>query len=317
LKNSSRTRNRSDDDEVVARANDTHFGLTGSKWGRDRERVLRIAERLEIGTVSHGRSSRYGWRGRRAGAHFRIRKFGRMDFGSRRTEEDSERLVVTPLRETVANAIRRWIFLGTLRPGQVLTQDEVAQRLGISRMPVREAFQLLARDGLLAIEAHRRAVVRALDGDEVIDHYEVRALIESEAAALAARSPDAAEGITAAHALGVGAARAGDAAAYRMATESFHRAIWASAHRPRLHSLAEQLWTGLPPHLPELLPEQLAGSVDEHTALLRAIVAGNAVAARKLMKTHILNSMHRFLSRYQDDARAKAPLAPAPPRRKR
>jgi len=253
----------------------------------------------------------------RAGAHFKIRKIGRMDFGSRRAEEESERLVVTPLRETVANSIRRWIFLGTLRPGQVLTQDEVAQRLGISRMPVREAFQLLARDGLLAIEAHRRAVVRALDTDEVIDHYEVRALIEAEAAALAARSPDAAAAVAAAHKLGAGAAQAGDATAYRTATESFHRAIWESANRPRLRTLAEQLWTGLPPHLPELLPEQLAGSVEEHSALLRAIVAGNAVSARKLMKTHILNSMQRFLSRYQDGAGSEAPAAGAPPRRKR
>ncbi len=226
-------------------------------------------------------------------------------------------MVVTSLRETVANSIRRWIFLGTLRPGQVLTQDEVAQRLGVSRMPVREAFQLLARDGLLAIEAHRRAVVRTLDADGVIDHYEVRALIESEAAALAARSPDAAAAVAAAHELGATAARAGDATAYRTATESFHRTIWASAHRPRLSTLAEQLWTGLPPHLPELLPEQLAGSVEEHTALLHAIAAGNAVAARKLMKTHILNSMHRFLSRYQHDTGSQAPVAPAPPRRRR
>ncbi len=221
----------------------------------------------------------------------------------------SERLVVIPLRESVANSIRRWIFLGVLRPGQILTQDEVAQRLGISRMPVREAFQVLAKEGLLLIEAHRRAVVRSLGRDELIDHYEVRALIESEAAALVARRADGCASIAAAHERGVAATRAGDPGAYREATEAFHRAIWVGSDRPRLCSIAEQLWTGLPPHLPEMLPEQLAGSVDEHARLLGAIQSRNAPAARKIMKQHILNSMQRFLSRYQ----AEAPAAPAQP----
>ena len=219
----------------------------------------------------------------------------------------SERLVLIPLRENVANSIRRWIFLGVLRPGQVLTQEEVAQRLGTSRMPVREAFQILAKEGLLLIEAHRRAVVRSLSREELIDHYEVRALIEGEAAALVARRPDACVGIVAAHARGIAAVSAGDASAYREATEAFHRAIWVSSERPRLCSIAEQLWTGLPPHLPQMLPEQLAGSVDEHARLLGAIQSGSAPTARKLMKQHILNSMQRFLSRYQ----AEAPGGPA------
>lgn len=218
-----------------------------------------------------------------------------------------ERLIVVPLRESAASAIRRWIFQGVLRPGQILTQEEVAQRLGISRMPVREAFHVLAKEGLLLIETHRRAVVRSLGRDEFIDHYEVRALVESEAAALVARRADGCASIAAAHERGVAASRAGDPSAYREATEAFHRAIWVSSDRPRLCSIAEQLWTGLPPHLPEMLPEQLAGSVDEHARLLGAIRSGSAPAARKLMKQHILNSMQRFLSRYQ----AEAPAAPA------
>jgi DNA-binding GntR family transcriptional regulator len=228
-----------------------------------------------------------------------------MDAGSKNAEQ-SERLVLTPLRENVANAIRRWIFLGVLRPGQILTQEDVASRLGISRMPVREAFQVLAHEGLLVIEAHRRAVVRTLTRDEVIDHYEVRALIEAEAAALVARRPDERASIVAAHERGIAAARAGDPGTYRNATEAFHRAIWIASDRPRLCSIAEQLWTGLPPHLPEMLPEQLAGSIDEHTRLLGAIVSGSAATARRLMKAHILNSMQRFLSRYQAEAEAES-----------
>lgn len=219
----------------------------------------------------------------------------------------SERIVLTPLREHVANAIRKWIFLGVLQPGQVLRQEEAARRLGISRMPVREAIQLLAQEGLLVIEAHRGAVVRALSRDEVIDHYEVRALVESEAAALVARNPGAAVSIVAAHDRGLAASSRGDAAAYSESTAAFHRAVWAASGRPRLCSIAEQLWTGLPPHLPQLLPEQLAGSIEEHTQLLAAIASGSAASARKAMRAHILNSMQRFLSRYQGEAEAAEP----------
>ncbi len=229
-----------------------------------------------------------------------------MDTGSTPSSV-SERIVLTPVREHVANSIRKWIFLGVFQPGQVLRQEEVARRLGISRMPVREAFQLLAQEGLLVIEAHRGAVVRALNRDDVIDHYEVRALVESEAAALVARNPGAADGIAAAHERGLAASSRGDAAAYSESTASFHRAVWAASGRPRLRSIAEQLWTGLPPHLPQLLPEQLAGSIEEHTRLLAAIASGNAAGARRAMTAHILNSMQRFLSRYQGEAAACEP----------
>jgi DNA-binding GntR family transcriptional regulator len=226
-----------------------------------------------------------------------------MDTGSTPSSV-SERIVLTPLREHVANSIRKWIFLGVLQPGQVLRQEEVAQRLGISRMPVREAFQLLAQEGLLVIEAHRGAVVRALNRGDVIDHYEVRALVESEAAALVASNPGAAVSVAEAHERGLAASSRGDAAAYSEATAAFHRAVWSASGRPRLCSIAEQLWTGLPPHLPQLLPEQLAGSIEEHTQLLAAIATGSAARARKAMRAHILNSMQRFLSRYQGEAAA-------------
>ncbi|WP_052947577.1 GntR family transcriptional regulator [Aneurinibacillus tyrosinisolvens] len=71
-----------------------------------------------------------------------------------------EPIIIQPAREKVAAILRKAIFLGELKPGEVLSQEEMASKLGISRMPVREAFQMLERDGLLVLQNRRGAVVR-------------------------------------------------------------------------------------------------------------------------------------------------------------
>jgi DNA-binding GntR family transcriptional regulator len=69
--------------------------------------------------------------------------------------------------------LRRLIFDGELRPGARVPQDEVARRLGISRIPVREALIALEHEGWVTIEMHRGAFVNALDEPAVRDHYEL------------------------------------------------------------------------------------------------------------------------------------------------
>lgn len=79
--------------------------------------------------------------------------------------------------EGAALHIRRLIFDGTLRPGDRVPQDEIAQTLGLSRIPIREALIALEREGWVTIELHRGAFVNALDEPAVRDHYDLFALI--------------------------------------------------------------------------------------------------------------------------------------------
>jgi DNA-binding GntR family transcriptional regulator len=84
--------------------------------------------------------------------------------------------------EQAALYIRRLIFDGELRPGMRVPQDQIAQRLGISRIPVREALITLQGEGWVTIELHRGAFINALDHDWVHDHYELYGILYGFAA---------------------------------------------------------------------------------------------------------------------------------------
>jgi DNA-binding GntR family transcriptional regulator len=83
--------------------------------------------------------------------------------------------------------IRRLMFDGDLRPGTRVPQDEIAQALGVSRIPVREALIALEREGWVTIELHRGAFINALDERSVRDHYELYGLVYGFAAKRALR----------------------------------------------------------------------------------------------------------------------------------
>jgi DNA-binding GntR family transcriptional regulator len=86
----------------------------------------------------------------------------------------------------VQDELRSAILEGALAPGERLRAEAVAERLGTSRTPVREALLMLEREGLVVVEPHRGAVVRAFDAADLLDLYEVRALVEPHAALRAA-----------------------------------------------------------------------------------------------------------------------------------
>jgi DNA-binding GntR family transcriptional regulator len=97
------------------------------------------------------------------------------------------------LSDKVEAALREQIVSGEREPGVRLNEVEIAAELAVSRGPVREAMQRLARDGLVRIESHRGAFVRSLDAGEVRALFEVRVALECRAAALAAERAGADE----------------------------------------------------------------------------------------------------------------------------
>ena len=96
-----------------------------------------------------------------------------------------------PLRTAaVLDAIKRAILAGELRPGQGLVEAELAQRLGVSKTPVREALKTLAGAGLVTMSPYRGATVRAIDADTARSIYDMRLLLEPEAVLRAAGDAD-------------------------------------------------------------------------------------------------------------------------------
>ena len=97
------------------------------------------------------------------------------------------------VREAAYTHLRGSILAGSLPPGARISEPGLAEQLGISRTPVREALQRLSQEGLVELLPGKGARVRILSADEAREVYEVRALLEAEAAALATQNASAAE----------------------------------------------------------------------------------------------------------------------------
>ncbi|WP_406446309.1 GntR family transcriptional regulator [Streptomyces sp. NBC_01613] len=90
------------------------------------------------------------------------------------------------IRERVLASLRQEIIAGSLRPGDRLVERELADRLGVSRVPVREAIRALVAEGFVHFETPRRTVVRRLTPNDVRELFELREALEVYAAGLAA-----------------------------------------------------------------------------------------------------------------------------------
>src|SRR3954452_19457769 len=140
----------------------------------------------------------------------------------------------------VRDLLEEAILGGELKPGERLRAEALAQRFGTSRTPIREALLQLEGQGLVEVEPNRGAVVRTFDRDDVLDLYEVRALLEPAAAARAARRISEAD-VARLEAL------CEDAPVDQqiLDNEVFHRVILEAAGSPRLE-VAMRAASGIP-----------------------------------------------------------------------
>ena len=95
-------------------------------------------------------------------------------------------LEIMPMRVRLAAILRKSILSGELKNGQELSLTELAEQFNVSRTPVREAFQILEQEGLLQLRMNRGAIVKGIDAKFIQDHFDMRILLEGEAAFRAA-----------------------------------------------------------------------------------------------------------------------------------
>lgn len=177
--------------------------------------------------------------------------------------------------EQAAMYIRRLIFDGVLREGDRVPQDAIAEQLGLSRVPVREALLSLEREGWITIKPHRGAFIGALDENVVRDHYELYGHVYSFAARRAAqrRSPELLQQLAD---LQKEIAATDDATAAWRLNLAFHSTIVDMARSPRLQSVLRAMAGIVPGNFFALVP----GSIDVEkrgtAAILRAITDGDA-----------------------------------------
>lgn len=90
------------------------------------------------------------------------------------------------LSEDIAESIKTAIIKGKFKPGEKISEGDLAESMGISRTPLREAFRKLENEGFIRIIPRKGAVVAALDAEEAINLYEIKSTLEGLAARLAA-----------------------------------------------------------------------------------------------------------------------------------
>ena len=193
-------------------------------------------------------------------------------------------------QEFVLGELRRAITGGQLKPGAPIRQEALAEQLGVSRVPLREALKTLEAEALVVHEAHRGYFVAELSLADLREVYRIREILEAEAVRRAADHMDEA-------ALAVleaiqreieKAAVAGDVSGMAAANRRLHFALYDASAMPRLVRFITTLWDATDAYrsLYYAEPEHRDHVVQEHRAILAALNGGDVEEAVRLLDAH-------------------------------
>jgi DNA-binding GntR family transcriptional regulator len=202
-------------------------------------------------------------------------------------------VVRRPFSDVVTARIRRAILDGALAPGSRVRQEELADRLGVSRAPIREALVVLEREGFVKTERWRGAVVTKLDAEFIAEIYDVRSAIDAYVASiLAARrefDPTPFHAIASEGRMAVGT---GDLLRLINIDSRFHIGLYKAVGNRVLVDVMQTQWR----HIRRAMAATLSTSGypkqawKEHRAIVEAIARGQAKRASHLAHAHTANA---------------------------
>ena len=182
--------------------------------------------------------------------------------------------------QNAVESLRRAIVAGELRPGERVRQDEVAERLGVSLAPIREALAVLEQEGQVTYRPRRGYVVTELDLADLRELYELRELLEERAArrALPLLDEDALERIELAARDCVAASERADVAAELEANRRFHFALLEAPDSPHTLRVIRLLWDSTETYRAMYYnaPESRAEAAASHQRILTSLRARDA-----------------------------------------
>ena len=190
--------------------------------------------------------------------------------------------------ERVQEFVTAELLRGALQPGTWVRQDELAERLEVSKIPVREALQRLAALGLVRFESNRGVTVPKLTVTDAEEQFELRRAVEPRLLARAVPRLTIADLAEAEMALGV------DGTGTTEANWRFHRALYAPAGWQRGLGIVATLHVAVAPYV-LLYTRGLGGgepSDVQHAAILEACRAGDVETALALLHTHLDEAEH-------------------------
>lgn len=221
--------------------------------------------------------------------------------GDKSTTDSSIKRIRRPTtQQTVVEALRQAILVGHFKPGEHLRQDAIAEQMGVSRVPVREALNVLRAEGQLDYSPHRGYRVRRLSHDEVEEINVIREMLEGEAIRRAIVQIDEAvlghlnelnRQLRETH-------DAGDLTTFTELNHEFHFLLFSQCHLPRLLQMIEGLWGVANGYRSGVFSNSANRErmLKEHDALIDACRKRDAERAVEIMKGHRNSAADTLLS---------------------
>lgn len=212
-----------------------------------------------------------------------------------------------PLREIVFTTMREAIINGDFKPGQRLMEVQLADQMGVSRTPVREAIRKLELEGLVVMVPRKGAYVAGLSSEDVKEVLEIRAVLEGLAASLAAKQATKSEvedlkGIVEQFKQ---AAKDQDVVKLIQFDSDFHDVMYRASKNKKLiqllSSLREQVQRFRVAYFTKIKNTEIL--IAEHNELLQAVEAGDTIKARKVAETHIATT-ERLITSIEDRSKS-------------
>jgi len=213
--------------------------------------------------------------------------------GSAPPERPSRRIAIPTLHERIVDTLRDMIIEADLEPGSRLSEQELCERLGVSRTPLREAIKVLAFEGLVTLMANRGAVVTTPDMPEVVDSLEMIGMLEGVAAMLCAQraSDEDLRAVARAHEDVAARSMADALPEYFRANIRLHRLIVEGAGNRvliDLHvKLGSQLKRARQARVSRSTRAQREAFIAEHQALVDALMRRDGLAALQAAVAHM------------------------------
>ena len=210
-----------------------------------------------------------------------------------------------PLRDLVLEALREAIMNGSLQPRERLMEIQLAEELGVSRTPIREALRKLELEGFIVMVPRKGAFVADISFKDITEVFEIRAALESLAAGLAAEriTDEEIEALERNLVAKAEAIAANDLQKLVEVDTNFHETIYQASRNQRLRSIISNLREQIQRFRTQSLsfPGRMKYSLAEHRAIVEAIEARDTHLARQLAQEHIENAENSILESIKKD----------------
>ncbi|WP_235001533.1 GntR family transcriptional regulator [Halobacillus sp. Marseille-P3879] len=204
----------------------------------------------------------------------------------------------TTLQFKVTTKLRELILKGEFKMGERLMQEEWAEKLGVSRMPVRDALRQLELEGLVRIEPRKGAIVTPISEEDIKEIYQLRALLEGEAIvkSLPYLEKHDLEKLDSLYNQMIELnADSKDVKEYLSLNAEFHKVLRSGCPWRRTQGFIDTLWKGIPSYTPSVLPNHLEEAHKEHRLMVEYAIARDADKLKEVTVNHILRTRDELI----------------------